>query len=226
MQHKNGEWVWVLGRGKVVEWDEDKRPIRMSGTHINITRQKQEEEALRAERSLFMGGPTIVFLWQNAAGWPVEYVSPNVYENFGYKGDELLSGEVSYVSIIYPDDLEHVVTEILMYIKRQTPCFELVYRIMTASGEIRWFLSFTVVKRNLSGEITHYHGYMNDITERKLIESKMAHLDRLNVIGEIAAGIAHEVRNPMTMVRGYLQLLQKKEEFVNYQDQFRTMILY
>ena len=65
---------------------------------------------------------------------------------------------------------------------------------------------------------------MNDITERKLIESKMAHLDRLNAIGEVAAGIAHEVRNPMTTVRGYLQLFQKKEEFVNYQDQFGTMI--
>jgi len=224
LKHKNGEWVWVLSRGKVIEWDEDKKPVRMAGTHINITRQKQEEEALRAERSLFMGGPTIVFLWENADGWPVEYVSPNVYQILGYRVDDLISGEVSYASIIHPDDLERVVAETLMYTKWQDPFFELVYRIITASGETRWFLNFTVVKRNLSGKTTHYHGYMNDITERKLIESKMAHLDRLNAIGEVAAGIAHEVRNPMTTVRGYLQLFQKKEEFVHYQEQFGTMI--
>lgn len=47
--------------------------------------------------------------------------------------------------------------------------------------------------------------YLNDITERKLLDKEMARLDRLNLIGEMAAGIAHEIRNPMTTVRGFLQ---------------------
>lgn len=47
--------------------------------------------------------------------------------------------------------------------------------------------------------------YLNDITERKLMDKEMARLDRLNLIGEMAAGIAHEIRNPMTTVRGFLQ---------------------
>jgi len=47
--------------------------------------------------------------------------------------------------------------------------------------------------------------YLNDITERKLIEKEMGRLERLNLIGEMAAGIAHEIRNPMTTVRGFLQ---------------------
>ena len=135
IKHKNGEWIWILIRGKAIEWDEDKKPIRMVGTSIDITRQKQEEEALRAERSLFMGGPTIVFLRENAEGWPVEYVSPNVYEILGYRVNDLISGEVSYASIIHPDDLERVIAEVLIYTKRQTPCFEQIYRIITACGE-------------------------------------------------------------------------------------------
>ena len=43
MKHKNGEWVWVLDRGKVVEWDNNK-PLRMTGTHIDITERKQYEK--------------------------------------------------------------------------------------------------------------------------------------------------------------------------------------
>lgn len=52
---------------------------------------------------------------------------------------------------------------------------------------------------------------VRDITQRKEIEKEIARLDRLNLIGEMAAGIGHEVRNPMTSVRGFLQLLANKE---------------
>ncbi len=45
-----------------------------------------------------------------------------------------------------------------------------------------------------------------DITERDLLEKEVSRLDRLNLVGEMAAGIAHEIRNPMTTVRGFLQI--------------------
>lgn len=47
MRHKDGHWVWVLDRGKVVEWAEDGRPLRMSGTHLDITARKNAEERLK-----------------------------------------------------------------------------------------------------------------------------------------------------------------------------------
>lgn len=47
--------------------------------------------------------------------------------------------------------------------------------------------------------------------KQKEIEKQIVRLDQLNIIGEMAAGIAHEVRNPMTTVRGFLQMLAKKE---------------
>lgn len=63
-----------------------------------------------------------------------------------------------------------------------------------------------------------------DITEKKQLEAEMVRLDRLNMIGEMAASIGHEVRNPMTTVRGYLQLFQQKQGFAKYNKQFATMI--
>lgn len=47
MQHKNGECVWVLDRGKVVEWDEDGKPLKMFGVHIDITKRKKLEEDIK-----------------------------------------------------------------------------------------------------------------------------------------------------------------------------------
>ncbi len=47
MRHKDGRWIWVHDRGKVIEWLPDGRPHRMSGTHADITARKQAEDALQ-----------------------------------------------------------------------------------------------------------------------------------------------------------------------------------
>lgn len=63
-----------------------------------------------------------------------------------------------------------------------------------------------------------------DITERRKMETELARLDRLNLIGEMAASIGHEIRNPMTSVRGFLQLLGSKKEYQNDSSYFDLMI--
>ena len=66
--------------------------------------------------------------------------------------------------------------------------------------------------------------YYRDITTQKKYEAEIARLDRLNMVGEMAASIGHEVRNPLTTVRGYLQWYCTKEAFAPYQQQFTLMI--
>ncbi|MDR3541639.1 MAG: ATP-binding protein [Desulfosporosinus sp.] len=66
--------------------------------------------------------------------------------------------------------------------------------------------------------------YFRDITGRKLAENEIARLDRLNLVGQLAAGIGHEIRNPMTTVRGYLQLLGEKPDFAARKSTFELMI--
>lgn len=53
MKHKQGHWVWVLGRGKVAKWTEDGEPLEMYGTHQDITDQKHDEEQLALAASVY-----------------------------------------------------------------------------------------------------------------------------------------------------------------------------
>ena len=63
-----------------------------------------------------------------------------------------------------------------------------------------------------------------NITEKKKLENEIGRLDRLNIVGEMAASIGHEIRNPLTTVRGYLQLFGQKDKYAEHKEQFKTMI--
>jgi PAS domain S-box-containing protein len=65
--------------------------------------------------------------------------------------------------------------------------------------------------------------HFRNINERRQYEKEMARLDRLNLIGEVAAGIAHEIRNPLTTVKGYLQLFMGKKKIPS-EDHLTIMI--
>lgn len=66
--------------------------------------------------------------------------------------------------------------------------------------------------------------YFRDIGQRKQFEKEMSRLDRMNLIGQMAAGIGHEIRNPLTTVRGFLQLLSEKDNCLQYRGFFSLMI--
>jgi PAS domain S-box-containing protein len=66
MKHKNGNWIWVLDRGKVHKWDENGKPLLMSGTHQNITERRLAEEELHESEMkysrLFMTAPYAIVI--------------------------------------------------------------------------------------------------------------------------------------------------------------------
>jgi signal transduction histidine kinase len=66
--------------------------------------------------------------------------------------------------------------------------------------------------------------YFRNIDEQKRIQREMARLEQLHLVGEMAAGISHEIRNPMTTVRGYLQMLKVKDRLLDFSEQFDLMI--
>ncbi|HAZ02114.1 MAG TPA: hypothetical protein DCY97_08055, partial [Marinilabiliales bacterium] len=138
-----------------------------------IAERKLAEDLLRAERGLFVCGPTVIFKWRAREGWPVEYVSPNVLDQFGYTPQDFTSGKVPYATIIHPDDLERVATEVNTYSKQGVTSFEQVYRIIHRNGTYRWIDDFTSVITDRDGNIANFLGYILDITERKLAEKAL-----------------------------------------------------
>ena len=66
--------------------------------------------------------------------------------------------------------------------------------------------------------------FFKDITDKKRYEQELKRLSGLDLIGQMAAGISHEIRNPMTTVRGFLQLLSTKEDCLKYEEFFTLMI--
>ena len=65
---------------------------------------------------------------------------------------------------------------------------------------------------------------ITDITELKKMEVEITRLDRLNLVGEMAASIGHEIRNPLTSVRGFLQILRENEDYLKEIEFFDLMI--
>lgn len=73
-------------------------------------------------------------------------------------------------------------------------------------------MAYTTIVYNKHNNIAGAILSLRDITSQKQLEEKVFNAEKLSVIGELAAGIAHEVRNPLTSVKGFLQLLAQKHD--------------
>jgi len=76
----------------------------------------------------------------------------------------------------------------------------------------------------LDHQTIRYNTTIIDISNQNRLEQEIQRLDRLNLIGEMAAGIAHEIRNPMTTVHGYLQLFLRKSSNLQEIEDFKLML--
>lgn len=83
-------------------------------------------------------------------------------------------------------------------------------RELLQSGDQIYFTSTSPIKKGHTDETTGAVLIIQDITELETFRKELNHVDRLSLVGQMAAGITHEIRNPMAVVRGFLQLMREK----------------
>jgi len=178
--HKDTAQVRYVRDCFVPDTDEKQNVIGLRGILVDVTPYKCVEKALQEERRLFIGGPTIVFRLRPSEDLQTEYVSPNIENLFGYKAVDFISGKLTYTDIMHPNDVSRVVREIKNYAEAGVDVYEQEYRLARNDGQYRWVRDFTLAIRDSKGEVTYLHGYLQDITERKLAEKKLREFEEFS----------------------------------------------
>ena len=171
IRHKHGHYLDIEYEGRTTFF-EDGRFAQTYCVFQDITERKLAEQALKQAYRVVENSPVVLFRWKGAAGWPVELVSNNVSQ-FGYAAEDLLAGRVDYQSMIHPDDLARVLSEVKVYLQQGITEFQQEYRIVARDGQIHWVDDRTQIEKSADGDIEYLQGLVIDITERKLIEQQL-----------------------------------------------------
>lgn len=140
---------------------------------------------------------------------------------YGYTAKEVLGREINLIAV--QDGLRKMKEDYERIKSGEEVLTRDVQRLKKDGKVIDVSLSLSPI-RDDQGQIIGIMGIHRDITDRKQMEAEMKRLDGLNLIGQMAASIAHEIRNPMTTVRGFLQLLGSKPNLLDYKNYFELMI--
>ncbi len=189
----------------------------------DITEQKKATEALHdSEANLRrLTDNMIDMIGQVNVVGDYEYITPSCYSMLGYESDEMLGR--SFYEFIHPQDLDKAKEHFISAFRSRTfSKFDYRYR---CKDESYLFMETVInVIYDSKGRIYGAVLVTRDISDRKRMEGELSRLDRLKTVGEMAAGLGHEIRNPMTTVRGFLQMLGSNVEFKDYKEVFDLMI--
>jgi PAS domain S-box-containing protein len=227
---KDGAYKWILDRGKVMEWTDDHQPLRVIGTHTDISERKRMEEALKqSEQEKFRTVADFTYDWEywiDPAG-ALCYVSPSCERITGYRSEEFSQHPDLLTEIIHPED-KSLVGAHLSTIGLED-AYEIDFRIVTRKGEIRWIgHSCQPVYRD-DGSWFGRRVSNRDITERKQIEEilkqRTKDLERSNKdLEQFAYVAAHDLREPLVAVASYLKVLERLSKNL-VEDSFRKCII-
>ncbi|MGC2855253.1 PAS domain S-box protein [Novispirillum sp. DQ9] len=206
-----GTWLWVQGRGRVVARDQHGAPLRMMGTHTDISVRKRVEDVLQSSRNrldqLLTASPAVVYA-AHPRTYETTYISANASAVFGQSPEEILGTPAWWTSSLHPDDRERVLKEAADWFAGGAEGFlKHSYRLRRGDGTYVWVEDQLRTLRGAHGEVTELVGSHVDISAAKEAEEA---LRRSNAELEQFAYVAsHDLRQPLRMITSYTQLLER-----------------
>ncbi|MGK7395274.1 MAG: PAS domain S-box protein [Candidatus Cyclobacteriaceae bacterium M3_2C_046] len=173
MKHKDGNWIWVLDRGKVTEWSEDGKPLKMAGTHQEITERKKAEEKLNQSRKQLkkltdnVPGAIYQFELKPDGSMHFPFVSKNISMLHTATAEQFKENPGLSFSEIHPDDEAYIQSSI-QESARQLSEWKVEYRTKPRNGKISWHSGLAKPELKEDGTVVWY-GIFQDITRLKEI---------------------------------------------------------
>ncbi|WP_338754281.1 PAS domain S-box protein [Bacillus sp. FJAT-52991] len=177
---------------------------------MNLQKLKESEKQIRE----ITENINEVFCVHNVEGFELLYVSKAFEKIWKRSLSDLYQNHFQYIETIHPEDREYVIHQITHF--KEAPD-EFEFRMIRPSGEVRWIRSRQTVISNQANQPKRIISVLEDITELKEKDILIRKGDKLGAVGQLAAGIAHEIRNPLTTIKGFVQLWGK-ESPTKYSD--------
>jgi PAS domain S-box-containing protein len=212
---KSGEERYVVWQNSEVR--EQGKPVGTISFGIDITERKRAEEQLRATRErleyVITSNPAVIYAGKPLADHSdffLTYLSDRVVEMLGFEPSDFIGHPEFWERHVHPDDLHACLIEMPRLWKEGQYGFE--YRFLHKDGSYRWIREEAKVVRDADGKPIEVNGYWIDVTERKQIEERLAESERLAAIGQTAAMVGHDLRNPLQGIAGIAYLVKRDLE--------------
>ncbi|MEX0726804.1 MAG: PAS domain S-box protein [Planctomycetaceae bacterium] len=203
--------------------DSDGKATHMMGSFIDVTQSKQQREALERSQTRLADAQRIAKI----GSWELDLVknrlnwSDEIFRMFGVEKESFGASYESFLNAIHPDDRQRVDEAYTRSLVTRQP-YQISHRMKHADGTVKWVTERGISFFDGDGRPVRSIGTVQDVTEQKQAEEKMAtlrdelaHVHRLGVMGELASGLAHELNQPLSalaLYAGTAQLLAMHEE--------------
>jgi len=209
VRKSDGQERWVYGRGEL-RFDELGNPLTMVGTIQDITERKQTEEALSASERKFrnlLENIQLLAVILDLNG-NITFCNGYLLRLTGWTMDEVLNR--NWFEMFLPEDVRGYVKSVFRANITRGTMLHNEHPIITSKGSIRQIVWDIAVLHDYDGNVTGTASIGVDVTEHRMLEEQLRQAQKMEAVGHLAGGVAHDFNNILSAIVGYSHLTLMK----------------